>query len=85
MNRSEDSQGVVLKLHNALEEGSVFSSVTHRCAGVQCSDKKPSMTLNLVCNALKVSSEPPPMAKQACKDRIAQQPPIQIAATLNIA
>ncbi|KAG8287386.1 hypothetical protein J6590_038994 [Homalodisca vitripennis] len=49
--------------------------------------KKPSLTLNLGTNGLMVTSEPPPMAGQAapCKDRIAQQSPVQAAATLGVA
>ncbi|KAG8279981.1 hypothetical protein J6590_092521 [Homalodisca vitripennis] len=49
--------------------------------------KKPSLTLNLGTNGLKVTSEPPPMAGQAgrCKDRIAQRSTIQAAATLDVA
>ncbi|KAG8256527.1 hypothetical protein J6590_066337 [Homalodisca vitripennis] len=49
--------------------------------------KKPSLTLNLGTNGLKVTSEQPPTAvrRAACKNRIAQQSPIQAAATLDVA
>ncbi|KAG8283771.1 hypothetical protein J6590_011142 [Homalodisca vitripennis] len=47
---------------------------------------RPSLTLNLGINSLKVTSGPPPMAAQAAwKDRIAQQSPIQAVATLDVA
>ncbi|KAG8260004.1 hypothetical protein J6590_106706, partial [Homalodisca vitripennis] len=49
--------------------------------------KKPSLTLNLGTNGLKVTYEPPPIVGQraACKDWISQRSPIQAAATLDVA
>ncbi|KAG8296672.1 hypothetical protein J6590_051653 [Homalodisca vitripennis] len=49
--------------------------------------KKPSLTLNLRTNDLKVTSEQPPVARQAgcCKERITQRSPILAAATVNVA
>ncbi|KAG8300023.1 hypothetical protein J6590_086511 [Homalodisca vitripennis] len=49
--------------------------------------RKPSLTLNLGINGLKVTSEPPPMATNGrtnLKDRIAQRSPIQTAAMLDV-
>ncbi|KAG8309123.1 hypothetical protein J6590_093470 [Homalodisca vitripennis] len=43
--------------------------------------EKPSLTLNLGTNRLKLTSEPPPKAGKACKDRIAQRSPILAAAS----
>ncbi|KAG8321196.1 hypothetical protein J6590_051471 [Homalodisca vitripennis] len=49
--------------------------------------RKPSLTLNLGTNSLKVTSEPHqwPGRRGACKGRITKRSPIQAAATLDVA